>query len=99
MKKLFIGIGLALALSACGSDHIIRFNFDQQYNVDATPAFEGKSHFFLWGMWQKTNYNLVNVCPVSGINAIESHWTLYDSLMNGLTMGIYAPESISIYCN
>lgn len=99
MKKLFICIGLALALSACGSDHIIRFNLAQQYDANATPTFEGKSHFFLWGMWQKTNYNIANVCPIRGISAIESHWTLYDSLMNGLTFGIYAPESISIYCN
>ena len=99
MKKLLICIGLALTLSACGSDHIIRFNIEQQQNVKTSPAYVGRSHFFLWGMWQKTDYNLTNVCPTRGINAIEAQWTLYDSLMNGLTMGIYAPESFSIYCN
>ena len=99
MKKLLICIGLALTLSACTSDHIIRFNLGQQQNVKTEPAYEGRSHFFLWGMMQKKNYNLTNVCRVRGINAIEAHWTLYDSLMNGLTMGIYAPESFSIYCN
>ena len=99
MKKLFICIGLALTLSACGSDHILRFNLDQQRNVKTTPAYQGRSHFFLWGMGQKKNYNLTNVCPTTGINAIEANWTLYDSLMGGLTMGIYAPESYAIYCN
>lgn len=99
MKKLLICIGLALALSACGSDHIIRFNLDQQQNIKTTPSYKGRSHFFLWGMWQKTDYNLENVCYRRGINAIETHWTVYDSLMNGFTMGIYAPESFSIYCN
>ena len=99
MKKLLICFGLALALSACGSDHIIRYNLNPQQNVNAAPSYKGRSHFFLWGMMQKTNYNLSNVCRMSGINAIESHWTIYDSLMNGLTMGIYAPESFSIYCN
>ena len=29
MKKLLICIGLALTLSACGSDHIIRYNLAQ----------------------------------------------------------------------
>ena len=100
MKKLLICLGLALSLSACGSDHIIRFNLGQQQQTEkAQPSYEGKSHFFLWGMWQKTDYDLKNVCYIRGINAIETHWTLYDSLMNGLTMGIYAPESFSIYCN
>ncbi len=99
MRKFLICIGLALALSACGSDHIIRFNLSQQQNAQAEPSYEGKSHFFLWGMWQKTDYDLANMCPGRGIKAIEAHWTWYDSLMGGLTMGIYAPESFAIYCN
>jgi len=99
MKKFLICIGLALTLSACSSDHIMRFNLAPQQNAPTEPSYAGRKHFFFWGMWQKANYNLVNACPVKGINAIEAHWTLYDSLMGGLTMGIYAPESYSIYCN
>ena len=99
MKKLFICIGLALTLSACGSDHIMRFNLNPKQTETHAPEYVGRSHFFLWGMFQEKNYNLANVCPIRGINSIEAHWTFYDSLMGGLTMGIYAPESYSIYCN
>ena len=99
MKKFLICIGLALSLSACGSDHIMRFNLNQQQNITTKPSYEGRSHFFFWGMWQKTDYNVANVCPMRGIKAIDAHWTFYDSLMGGLTMGIYAPESYAIYCN
>ncbi len=62
-------------------------------------SMRGKVIFFLWGMRQKTDYDLEKVCYGRGINAIETHWTLYDSLMGSFTMGIYAPESFSIYCN
>ena len=99
MKKFLICIGLVLTLSACGSDHIIRFNLSQQQNIETKPTYEGRSHFFFWGMWQEQKYDLRNVCPARGISAIDTHWTLYDSLMGGLTMGIYAPESYAIYCN
>jgi len=99
MKKLLICIALALMLSACGSDHIIRFNLNQQQDAEAEPSYQGRSHFFLWGMFQKTDYNIANACKATGIKAIEAHWTFYDSLMNSFTMGIYAPESFSIYCN
>ncbi len=99
MKKLFVCLGLALALSACTSDHIIRFDLGQQQNAKTAPTYKGRSHFFLWGMWQQKNYDLQNVCPAKGINAIENHWTFYDSFMGSMTMGIYAPESYSIYCN
>ena len=99
MKKLLICIGLSLSLSACSSDHIMRFNFSQQQEINTEPSYQGRSHFFLWGMWQKTDYNMAKVCPVRGIKAVDAYWTLYDSLMGGLTMGIYAPESYSIYCN
>ena len=55
--------------------------------------------FFFWGMWQKKNYNLTSICYGRGIYTIEFHWTFFDFLMGGLTMGIYAPESYSIYCD
>ena len=99
MKKLLSCIALVLTLSACGSDHILRFNFEGQQEIKTEPAYEGRSHFFLWGMWQKTDYNMANACSNRGIKTIEAHWTFYDSLMNSFTMGIYAPESFSIYCN
>lgn len=99
MRKVLICVGLALMLSACGSDHVIRFDIAQQESVKTKPVYEGRSHFFLWGMWQKTDYNLMNACYPGKISAIEAHWTLYDSLMGSLTMGIYAPESFSVYCN
>lgn len=99
MRKFLICIGLALTLTACSNDHVIRFNMNRQQNMEVAPAYSGRSHFFLWGMMQKKNYNLTNVCQARGINAVENYWTLYDSLMGGLTMGIYAPESYAIYCN
>ena len=100
MKNLLICLVLILMLSACGNDHVIRFNFDQQQQEETEPSYEGRSHFFFWGMWQKTDYNLENACQGRGIKAIEVHWTWFDSLIGSLlTMGIYAPESFSIYCN
>lgn len=99
MRKLLICLGLVLILSGCGTDHVIRFNLAQQQNMETAPSYIGRSHFFLWGMWQKTDYDLTNVCYGRGIKAIETHWTFYDSFMGSMTMGIYAPESFSIYCN
>ena len=100
MKKFLICFSLVLMLSGCGYDHAIRFNLShQQIKEDEEPLIEGRSHFFLWGMGQGTDYDLTNKCQGRGIKAIEAHWSLWDSLMGGLTMGIYAPESFSIYCN
>jgi hypothetical protein len=58
MRKFLICIGLALTLSACTSDHTIRFNLNPQQNVQTEPSYKGRSHFFLWGIMQKKNYNL-----------------------------------------
>ena len=105
MKKLLVCIGLALTLSACGSDHVIRFNFTQQPDIEQKqdeepePSYYGRSHFFLWGMFQKTDYDFSNVCYGKGIKAIEAHWKFWDSFMGGMTMGIYAPESFAVWCN
>jgi hypothetical protein len=100
MKKISICIGLAFILSACANDHVIHFDLYQQQNTEIVePAYTGKSHFILWGLFQETDYDLTNVCQKKGIKSIETHWTLYDSLMNSFSMGAYAPESFSVYCN
>ena len=99
MKKFLMCIALVLILSACSNDHVMRFNLSPYQNVKTAPTYEGRSHFLFWGMLQKTDYNMLNLCPMRGIKAIETHWTFYDSLMGALTMGLYAPESFSVYCN
>ena len=95
-----ICIGLTLVLSSCSSaDHVIRFNLAQQKTTKPTKVYKGKSHFFLWVMMQKKSYDAQSICSTNGVHTIENYWTLYDSLMGGLTCGIYAPESYAIYCN
>ena len=100
MKKLLICIGLVLTLSGCGYDHAIHLNLShQEVAEDETPSIEGRSHFFLWGIGQDTAYDLSNKCHGRGIKAIEAHWSFWDSFWNGMTMGIYAPESFAVWCN
>ena len=48
MKKFLICIGLVLSLSACGSDHIIRYNLESQQNVETKTSYEGRSHFLFF---------------------------------------------------
>lgn len=45
MKKFLICIGLALSLSACGSDHIMRFNLNQQQNITTKPSYKAEATF------------------------------------------------------
>ena len=100
MKKILICIGLTLMLSACGYDHAIRFNLShQQIMEDEKASIEARSHFFLWGIGQETDYDLSAKCRGRGIKAIEAHWSFWDSFWNGMTMGIYAPESFLVWCN
>jgi hypothetical protein len=93
MKKIFICIGLALALSACSTQ---RFDLDGHHAT--IPTYEGTSHFVFWGIGQEKDYNPREICSNRGVSAIDTHHSFLDGLLGGITWGIYAPESYAIYC-
>lgn len=93
MKKTVICFGLALALSACSTQ---RFDLDGRRTT--IPTYEGTSHFVFWGLGQEKSYNPHEICGKRGISSIDTHHSFLDGLFNGLTWGIYAPESYAIYC-
>lgn len=63
-----------------------------------TKVFSAWQHNFLWGSVSATNpIDLRAVCP-EGISRIESEIALEQTFMHALTVGIYAPTKMHVYC-
>ena len=103
-KSLVLSVALALpVLTGCAStQHTVRVSDSVPMNssVDYNKVdYEATDHFFLGGLFQESSQDAARVCPAGKKPAkviTETRW--YQSLITGLTMGIYTPRKTYVIC-
>ena len=67
--------------------------------VDATAEYDGKWHSgVVWGIAELSGpYDLSEVCP-NGWSEITTETSFVNGLVDGITSGIYNPQSVTIRC-
>ena len=105
MKKSLVCVSLItmLGLAGCAStQHTVRVsekaNMNSSINYDAVD-YEATDHFFFGGVLQDSLQDVANVCPAGKKPAKivnETRW--YQSLIGGLTLGIYTPRKTYVIC-
>ena len=73
---------------------IVKPSGSQQPNT----GFVKDNHYFLGGIFQKSNIDLSNACNEGRIKkiVIEQRW--YQGILKFVTFGIYDPMQTSVYC-
>lgn len=92
MKK-FLFIALAcMALSAC---HDTRYVFTNQFPTQ--PSYSRTQHYIWWG--RKSTIEPLQVCgSMSNVAMIEEKENSGQSWLRYLTIGIYSPVTVNVYC-
>jgi uncharacterized lipoprotein len=94
MKKwLVLGVAVVL-LSGCATQRI----YTQAELGGTTPAYEKSQPFFLWGIGQTQDLNAAEACGQRTISRIETAQTATDVILQWLTIGIYSPRTVQVYC-
>ncbi|AOP32752.1 hypothetical protein A0128_02010 [Leptospira tipperaryensis] len=58
-----------------------------------------KQNYYLMGLLpRKIEYDESNVCPERGIKEIHQYSSLTNVLLEQITLGIYSPRSLEIFC-
>lgn len=84
---------MALSLSGCYRDAIVSGAVPQDQ-----PAVDKWRSHFLWGLVRGVDdFDERSVCP-SGIARIEMRQNGWQGLVNVLTLGIYTPFKLKIFC-
>jgi hypothetical protein len=62
------------------------------------PTFESSEDFFFWGLVGEKRINVKEICKDKPVKQMQSQNTFKDGLFAFLTLGIYAPRSVKIWC-
>jgi hypothetical protein len=93
MKKIILSLTCLLVLSAC----------DKQSYVMSTQVGElthdYNNSFYLGGIGQTKDNDAVKMCAgKQNITKVETERTLGNTLIGIVTIGIYTPMNVKVYC-
>ena len=63
------------------------------------PNYEDTRHFFFWGLMGEERINVTEVCADKDVAQMQSQETFVNGLLGAITLGIYAPHSVRVWCD
>lgn len=92
--KNFALMAVALALGGCATQR-----FDIQSAGAPTPAYDQGQTFFIGGIGQRQEVDAAQVCGGGkNVQRVETQLTPANVGLGLLTLGIYSPRQIRVYC-
>lgn len=94
-KKQILTILLVISLAGCSS---VTIHPKQNIKYASHPTYEESFDFFLWGLIGEERVNVKNICQEKTATQMQSQATATDVILTILTLGIYAPHSVKVWC-
>lgn len=82
-------------LSACSS---VTIQPEARAKISSEPSYHQSRHFFFWGLVGEERVNVKQVCGRDKVVQMQSQQTLADGALAFVTLGIYSPHSIKVWC-
>jgi Bor protein len=93
MRKIAV-LALALALGGCATQR-----FDVQSANQTSPALDDAQSFFVFGIGQHKEVEAIKICGgANNVQRVETQLTPGNIALGLLTLGIYTPRQIRVYC-
>jgi len=87
---------LALSVTACSSVTIVP---EKTTNKLATKAdYQDSRPFFLWGLVGEERVDVKAICQDKKVAQMQSQQTFTDGALGLVTLGIYAPHTVKVWC-
>ena len=93
MKKLAIA-AIVLSLTGCAIQR-----FDVRPDVQNAPTHDNSQTFWVGGIGQSEEIDAAQVCGATGkVQRVETQMTAGNVGLTILTLGIYSPRQVRVYC-
>lgn len=90
-----LGISALLILSACSTVTIRNRGVTK---LASEPTYESSEPFFLWGLVGEKHIDINQICEKTPVRQIQAQYTVLDSVLGVITLGIYMPRTVKIWC-
>lgn len=89
-------VACLLALSAGCST--VTIQPEESQKLATAPTFQETRNFYFWGLAGETRVNVKEVCGDSTVSQMQSQQTFENGFLGVITLGIYAPHSVRVWC-
>ena len=96
MGKIIFIFFLSTLLQCCST---ITIHSKQSGKFTTAPTFQKSNNYYFWGLIGEYRFNVKEICNEKEVLQIQSQATLKNLLFSFITLGIYSPHSIKIWCN
>ncbi len=86
---------LSLGLAACMSTQV---QLDSRWNPTAKPSYEDYFDYYFLGLKGDRQFSLQKVCMDQRPFGFRRYRSLEDSFLTAITLGIYAPMTVQVWC-
>ncbi|MDN3378615.1 MULTISPECIES: Bor family protein [unclassified Pseudoalteromonas] len=94
--RALITCSALLMLSACSS---VTIQPQQVAKLSSKPSYQDSRPFFMWGLVGEQRVDVKQVCGEQDVVQMQSQQTFIDGALGLVTLGIYAPHTVKVWCN
>jgi hypothetical protein len=96
MKKSSLILSVLLVgITACST---VTIKPEGQNKLVNKPTYLDSKPFYLWGLSGEHRVDVLKVCNKNEPLQMQSQQTFSDGLLSLITLGIYAPHTMKIWC-
>ncbi|TKB44633.1 Bor family protein [Thalassotalea mangrovi] len=95
MIKKFVFL-VSIMLTGCST---ITIQPEQTAKYSSEPTYEESKHFFLWGIVGEHRVNVTEICGNREVIQMQSQQTFVEGVLGLITLGIYSPHSVKVWCS
>ena len=92
------GLTMMAAVVVMQGCSTVTINPEFSGKLSTEPTYEQRKSFFFAGLVGEQRVDVVEVCNGRPVEQMQSQQTFVDGLLTGLTLGIYAPHTVKVWC-
>ncbi len=91
----YLAFLLVMLIGGCST---VTMNPEVSGKLATSPTYEARKQFYFWGLAGEHRVDVTKVCGDKKVTQMQSQQTFLDGLLGGITLGIYAPHTVKVWC-
>ncbi|MBE0459027.1 Bor family protein [Pseudoalteromonas sp. KG3] len=93
--RIFLTSLLFIVLGGCSA---VTIQPQKIAKLTSEPTYQDSRPFFMWGLVGEQRIDVKKVCGDQTVVQMQSQQTFTDGALGLVTLGIYAPHTIKVWC-
>jgi hypothetical protein len=96
MDKRAMLVILVLLSGGCST---VTINPEESGKLSTPPSYQESKNFFFWGLAGEHRVDVTKICGEKKVVQMQSQETFVNGLLSAITLGIYSPHTVKVWCS